>query len=156
MSKWRASVLAMLRRRRRSVAAMLVPALLGSVLSGAACPAMSAAPPTAVPAAHHEHSAHAHHDAHRNDAPAGLPAGDCPHCLGGHAAGNVTDTDCGVAAAPIVAKDTLPTVPLAPPAGHHVHVAASAVPPLIRGSPHETPVPTASVPLHIRHCALLI
>jgi hypothetical protein len=125
---------------------------------------MSATAPIATHSAHatpaaqrHEHAAHehhAHHDAGPSPAP---PAGDCPHCLGGHAAGNVTTADCDVvAAAPPTATHGLPAAKLVFTMASYEPRAASAVPPLIRSVAHATSGPTPSVPLHIRHCVLLI
>jgi hypothetical protein len=158
------NVLATLRRLRRAVAGAVAPALLSSVLAGAACPAMSAAAPIAThsahgtPAAqHHEHAAHEHHAHDGASAPPAQPSGDCPHCLGGHAAGNVTTADCDVvAAAPPSATHTLPAAKLVLPVASHTPPATSAIPPLIRPAARATSATTDSVPLHIRHCVLLI
>jgi hypothetical protein len=158
------NVLAALRRLRRVVAGAMVPALLLSVLAGAACPAMSAVAPAAkhsahaTPAAqHHEHATHAHHS---HDGVSMLPTqltGDCPHCLGGHAAGNVTTADCDmVAAAPPATTHVLSAATLVLPIASYKPRAAIAIPPLIRTAARANNATTTSVPLRIRHCVLLI
>ncbi|HVY65671.1 MAG TPA: hypothetical protein VHH11_12690 [Gammaproteobacteria bacterium] len=157
MSKDGWNVLDRLRRQRRRLAAALVPALLASVLAGAACPAMGAAPPPATHAAQHDHSAHAEHAQHPSPpSPAPSPIGDCPHCLGGDAAGNVSGAECAVAAAPAMATHATPVTLPALPVVHHVPAAASAVPPLIRAAVRDAAAPPAAVPLRLRHCTLLI
>ncbi len=158
------NVLATLRRLRRAVAGTVVPALLLSVLAGAACPAMGAAPLVATQSAHaapaaqhHEHAAHEHHAHDGASVPPAQPNGDCPHCLGGHTAGNVTTADCDVVAAPApTTTHALSACKLVVPIANYEPRTASAVPPLIRPVARTTTAPTPSVPLHLRHCVLLI
>jgi len=154
----------MLRRLRRAVAGAVVPALLLSVLAGAACPAMSAPTPNALRSAHgthaaqqHDHAAHEHHAHDGARVPPAPPNGDCPHCLGGHEAGNVTTADCDVMAAAAPTKThALSAAPLVLPTAGYGPRTASAAPPLIRPAARTTSAPTSSVPLHLRHCVLLI
>ncbi len=125
---------------------------------------MSAAAPTAAHSAHaapaaqrHEHVAHEHHASATAPVPRAQPNGDCPHCLGGHAAGNVTAADCDVVAGvPPTATHTLAAARLVLPIASYAPRPASAVPPLIGPAAYATSAPTTSVPLHIRHCVLLI
>ncbi|MEO8465918.1 MAG: hypothetical protein ABI640_11305 [Gammaproteobacteria bacterium] len=147
-------VLMALRRGRRAIAFGLWPVLIASLLTGAACPAMSAAPTTMHRhGVEHEHAAHAHH-AHHETAPLPLPTGDCPHCLGGHEAGNVASVDCSVASAPPVWAPASSDSSFVWVVASYAPPAPSAVPPLIH-IPLGT-APPASVPLYIRHCVLLI
>jgi hypothetical protein len=89
--------------------------------------------------------------------PPAPPTGDCPHCLGGHAAANAGTADCDVgAAAPAAPVQALQTPTLVLPIASHVPRAASAIPPLIRTSRRASTASDSSVPLHIRHCVLLI
>jgi hypothetical protein len=158
------NVLVTLRRLRRTVAGALVPALLSSVLAGAACPAMSAAAPAATRSAHatpasqhREHATHAHHSHDGVSMPPAQPTGDCPHCLGGHAAGNVTTADCDmVAAAPPATTHVLSAATLVLPIASYEPRTAIAIPPLIRTATRANRAPATSVPLRIRHCVLLI
>ena len=157
-------VLAALRKRRRMIAVAVWPALLASLLAGAACPTMSSAAPAAMHSAHatpavqhHEHATNEQHAHDNASVPPAQPNGDCPHCLGGHAAGNITSADCDVvaAAAPTTAH-VLPTAKVVLPIAGYAPPVTSAVPPLIRPAARATRAPTTSVPLHIRHCVLLI
>ncbi len=156
-------MLATLRRLRRIIASVVSPALFLSLLAGAACPGMSAAAPIPTHSAHHPpaalaqgHASHEHHTHEGASVPA-LPAGDCPHCLGGHASGNVTPFDCDVvASAGPTTTHALATGTPAPPVATWDVSTASAVPPLIRRAARATSTPGPSVPLHIRYCALLI
>jgi len=112
-----------------------------------------------APAAHHhrDHAAHEHHTYDRTSLPPTQPNGDCPHCLAGHAAGNVTTADCDVVvAAPPATTNVPPAVTSALPIASDQGPAASAIPPLIYLAAHATRAPTPSVPLRIRHCVLLI
>jgi hypothetical protein len=125
---------------------------------------MSAAAPIPTHSAHttpaaqrHEHAAHEHHAHDGASVPPAQPNGDCPHCLGGHAAGNVNTADCsGVAAAAPTTTDALPAATLAMPMASYEPLATSPVPPLIGPIAHAVSAPTPSVPLHLRHCVLLI
>ena len=111
-----------------------------------------------MPAAqHHEHSAHEHHTHDGTPVPPAQPPGDCPHCLGGHAAGNVTTADCDAVgtARPTIMQDLAAARPVLPIASYEAP-AASAIPPLIGMAARATSGPAPSVPLHIRHCVLLI
>jgi len=150
------NVLAMLRRGRRAIALGVLPALLATLLTSAACPAMSAAPATTDPhSAHYEHAAHEHHG-HHDSAPPALPTGDCPHCPGGHAAGNVAAADCDIAATALAGPAQPPPNPgFALTHASFAPLATSAVPPLIGAPPRTEAAPLSSVPLHIRHCVLL-
>jgi hypothetical protein len=123
---------------------------------------MSAAVPTAThsahvtPAAqHHGHATHGHHAHDSASAPPAQPNGDCPHCLGGHAAGNGANCDLA-AAAPPASTQALPSPTLVLPIASYLPPAASTIPPLIRTSPRAHTASASSVPLHIRHCVLLI
>ena len=157
-------MLATLRRVRRTVAGAVASALLVSGLAGAACPAVSAAAPIAThsahgtsAASHHEHAAHEQRSHEHGSIPPPQPTGDCPHCLGGHTAGNVTTGDCDVvAAAGPIATDVLAAAKIVLSIASHEEPAASAVPPLIQVAAHAISAPASSVPLHIRHCVLLI
>jgi hypothetical protein len=123
----------------------------------APAPAATHSARTAPAAHHHEHAAHDHPAHHTVPAPLPEPSGDCPHCLGSHAAGNVPNADCAaVAAAPFAAAQALPAAKLVLPVANHVPLATSAVPPLIRTAAPADAAPSPSVPLHIRHCVLLI
>jgi hypothetical protein len=149
-------LLARLRKKRRAISLATWPALVASLLMGAACPAMSAAPAaTNQHAAHHEHAAHEHH-AHHASAPPVLPAGDCPHCLDGHMASNASSADCSVAAVAPASTQALPAAGVAVLVASYAPPARSAVPPLIYTPLPTHTTPSSSVPLHLRHCVLLI
>jgi hypothetical protein len=123
---------------------------------------MSAAAPTAAHSAHpaaqrHEHAPHEHHAHDGASAPPVQPPSDCPHCLGGHAARNVTTADCDVvAAAPPSGTQVQSAAKLVLPIANYEPGAVSSIPPLIRTATRANRAPTTSVPLHIRHCVLLI
>jgi hypothetical protein len=164
MSRNEPRFLSALRRWRRGVIAAALPALLVSALAGATCADMTAPHTAAVPSEHSAHPSHAHqatrHDAHAEHgqaldaAPASM--GDCPHCLGGHAAANVAGSDCSVGAAPPGASFAVPgTLPGAAIAGAP-HAAPTPAPPLIRETPPPDEPAAVAVPLRIRHCVLLI
>jgi len=156
MSTPRYSLLAALRRSRRAITLGVWPALLAALLAAAACPAMSATPAAMNHhGAHHEHAAHEQRT-HHDTAPPALPAGDCPHCLDGHIAATADTADCNVAAVAPVATQALPDPGFVLLVVSYAPTAASAVPPLIDAPPLTHSAPLSSVPLHIRHCVLLI
>jgi hypothetical protein len=147
-----------LRRWRRAVVATLLPALLLSMSTGSSCLAMTLGD-AAIPPAPTAHVGHMHHAAPAATTPApGQPL--CPHCQTADQLSATSHTACGAGetfasgsagaqhgsvdakAWPATAWVPLPSTP-APPLIH------AAAPPFFGAT-------ATSVPLHIRHCVLLI
>jgi hypothetical protein len=153
------TVLAALRQRRRTVSAVLLPAVLASLLSGSPCFAMAQGTPAAgehTAAMHAMHGGHATAPRHAEPLTPDLP---CPHCPG-HTVAASADSAGAVAVEATTGEgatgvshrdaDALPLPPSWMP------LADSPAPPLIRVLEPTPGVITPSVPLHIRHCVLLI
>jgi hypothetical protein len=160
------NLLASLRRRRYGVVATLLPALLLSFATGSSCLAMSMNLGAAESPAHAEHSHAAPmanmggHDAAVAPVPAHPPAGPaCPHCRMADQPTAASHFACGAAdvAAPPSAfakhasADAQPLL-----AAGWVPLPTTPAPPLIRAATISRGIIAPLVPLHIRHCALLI
>ena len=162
MSTHRTACLATLRKRRRSIALLLLPALALWAMSGSACLAMLAAAtpvqqqtehPADAPVGHHAAAQHETHDA----APA--PA-DCPHCPPGHHTADFAHGSCSAAGDSASGKapqkdDSAAATPLVAIAGWAAR-STSAVPPLITPVAPDPAQLRAPVPIRIRHCVFRI
>lgn len=151
-----AKLLGILRRKRRVVAALLLPALLAWVATGSACVAS-----THVAPASHEQGAHghaAHHAQHHIATPQHhSPDAPCPHCPSGgtvatsmHACATTDGAGAKLTSAPL--PD--PTTPLLAPAW--VPLPTTPAPPLIRFAAPPRGAIDTPVPLNLLHCVLLI
>jgi hypothetical protein len=161
------SVLAALRRRRRSVFATLLPALLLSVTTGSSCLAMTlghgagAAPSHAAPAAAAAMGSMEHmgHRVAVETAPAHAPGQPlCPHCKTADQPTATSHSACGAADVAATSGAFAKHASLDAQwllASDWVLLPSTPAPPLIHGPPPDG-VTTPSVPLHIRHCVLLI
>jgi hypothetical protein len=154
-------LLTALRRQRRSVVAALLPVLVLSMATGSSCLAMAlghgaAASHGDAGAAAMASMAHMGHDAAATPAP-NEPL--CPHCQTADHMTAAAHSACGAsevaAAGNTFAKHA--SLDAQPPlAAGWAPLPSTPAPPLIRmAAPPYGAVP-ASVPLHIRHCVLLI
>lgn len=156
MSKPESKLLALLRRKRRAVAGLLLPALLAWVATGSACVTMT----HGTPAPRAAHAAHAHdaHAAHQHVTPRpALPDSPCPHCpadgtaaVAAHACAGADTTATKVSGTP------LPDVKPPPLAASWQPLPLTPAPPLIRLAASPRGAATRNVPLNILHCVLLI
>jgi hypothetical protein len=159
-------LLSALRRRRYGVLAALLPALVLSMTTGSSCLAMAlghgaAASHGDAGAAAMASMAHMEHMGHQAAA-ATTPAPNeplCPHCQTADHLTAAAHSACGAAdvaaAGNTFAKHaSLDAQPLL--AASWVPLPATPAPPLIRAAAPPYDAAATSVPLHIRHCVLLI
>ena len=152
--------LAALRRRKRAILGLLLPAVALAALSPTACAAILAvasAKPDAIQEAHHHHDAGgAEREAPADPTPASTL---CPHCAFSSGAANASHDGCATAADQDEGRGLKPASAseriLAVLDAHALLPAAHAVPPLRTTGAARAPPPPA-VPLSIRHCVLVI
>lgn len=158
MSTRAAHVLGTLRRRRRVVAAALLPALLAYMATGSACLAMT--PGTPAPEAHAVHKSHAHaasHTDHHAAHPSASPDAPCPHCpAGGTAAVSVHACAAPDATAAHLQSTPQPDAKPLLLGADWVPPPSAPAPPLIPFAAWQRGAVTRDVPLNILHCVLLI
>ena len=139
------------------MAALLLPALLAWVSSGAACVTMAHGAPAPTNHAAHGESHAAHHSAHHTTPQSVSRDAPCPHCPS-NATVAATAHACATAdgAAIEITNSPLPDVKPLLVATNWVPLPATPAPPLIRFAALPRGAIPANVPLHIRHCVLLI